>query len=43
MHTGTDVDTIAHVAKEINIFTNITMNVKITVALHNNYYGWPGK
>lgn len=40
---GADFDTIGPVATEIKICTNTTVKVKITVSLHNNYYGWLGK
>ena len=39
MHTGTDFDTIGPVTKLIKIYTNATINVKITALLHNTYYG----
>ena len=40
MRTGTDFDTTGPVTKEIKIYTNATINVEITVFLHNTYYGW---
>ena len=39
MHKGTDFDTIGLVTKQIKIYTNATINVMITVSLHNAYYG----
>ena len=39
MRTGTDFDTTGPVTKEIKIYTNATINVEITVFLHNTYYG----
>ena len=43
MHTGTDFDKIGSVAKKIKTFKITTINVKITVSLHNTYCGWSGK
>ena len=39
MRTEIDFDTTGPAAKEIEIYTNTTINVKTTVSLYNTYYG----